>query len=239
MEITIDDRPAYATARVVFAPGEALKAESGAMLAMRGDLEVETATGGIGKALKRSLMGGESFFQNTYRAGNAGGVLWLASPLPGDAVHLKLAGEALVVQDGSYLASSPDIVVDTRWQGARGFFSGEGFVMLHVSGTGDLLLSSYGAIGKHELRAGEELTVDTGHLVAFSQGMQWETRRFAKGLKTLLFSGEGVVSVFHGPGTVWLQTRSSQNFLNWLGRRLPGGGGSGGGRGVLGGLLGE
>lgn len=239
MDVSIDHRPAYSTAKVVLAPGEAIKAEAGAMIAMRGDLAVETATGGLGKALKRTLLGGESLFQNTYRAQTAGGVVWLASPLPGDVTRLTLAGESLVVQDGSYLASHPDVVVDTRWQGARGFFAGEGFVMLHVSGRGDLLLSSYGAIEKHELRAGETLTVDTGHLVAFTDGMEWETQRFAKGVKSMLFSGEGVVSVFHGPGSVWIQTRSSQNFLNWLARRVPGGGGSGGGRGLMGGLLGE
>lgn len=240
MKITIEHGRSYATAKVELSPGEAVKAEAGAMLAMKGDVEMQTASGGLMQGLKRSLMGGESFFQNTFTARSGPGTVWFAPPLPGDVIHAPLAGNALIVQDGSYLASHPGIVVDTRWQGARGFFSGEGFVMLRVSGHGDLLLSSYGAIEMHQLQAGERLVVDTGHLVAFTEGMPQELRRVSRGLKTLFFSGEGVVSEFTGPGTVWTQSRSTQSFLSWLSAKMPGGGGSGGGRGgVLGGLLGE
>lgn len=228
MQITIEHGKSYATARVELGPGESIKAEAGAMLAMQGDLDMVTASGGIMQGLKRAMMGGESFFQNTYTA-RSGGTVWLAPPLPGDVRHIVMAGVPLIVQDGSYLASHPGIEVDTRWQGARGFFSGEGFVMLRVSGTGDLLLSSYGAIEEHPLAAGERFVVDTGHLVAFTEGMPQQLRRVSRGMKSLLFSGEGVVSEFYGPGLVYTQSRSSQSFLQWLSRRLPGGGGSGGG----------
>lgn len=239
MRISIEHGKSYATARVELAPNEVVKAEAGAMLAMKGDVHLQTASGGVLKGLKRSLMGGESFFQNTFTARGEGGTVWLAPPLPGDVLHTRLDGDALIVQDGSYLASDPSIDVDTRFQGARGFFSGEGFVMLRVSGRGDLLLSSYGAIEAHPLRPGERLIVDTGHIVAFTETMPHELERVTRGLKSLFFSGEGVVSAFTGPGTVWTQSRSSQSFLAWLSSRLPGGGGSGGGRGLMGGLLGE
>lgn len=238
MQIHLENAGSYATARLDLAPGERVKAEAGAMMAMSGDLTIETRSGGVLKGLKRAVMGGESFFQNTFTAGARGGFLWLAPALPGDVIATKLAGNALIVQDGSYLASAPEVEVDTRFQGARGFFSGEGFVMLRVSGAGDLLLSSYGAIARHDLAAGQEFRVDTGHLVAFTEGMHFETQRIG-GLKSTLFSGEGVVSAFQGPGTVWTQSRSNQSFLNWLAQRLPGGGGSSGGRGMLGGVLGE
>ncbi|HWH08863.1 MAG TPA: TIGR00266 family protein, partial [Candidatus Thermoplasmatota archaeon] len=227
MRITIEHGKSYATARVDLDPGEAVKAEAGAMLAMKGDVHLQTASGGILKGLKRSLLGGESFFQNTFTARAAGGTVWLAPPLPGDVFHTRLAGDALIVQDGSYLASAANVEVDTSWQGARGFFSGEGFVMLRVTGHGDLLLSSYGAIEAHPLRPGERLVVDTGHIVAFTEGMPHDLERVTRGLKGLFFSGEGVVSAFTGPGTVWTQSRSSQSFLQWLSSRLPGGGGSG------------
>lgn len=239
MRVTIEHGRSYATARVELAPGESMKAEAGALMAMKGDVDLQTASGGILKGLKRSLLGGESFFQNTFTARAGGGTVWLAPPLPGDVHHTRLAGDALIVQDGSYLASDPGIEVDTRWQGARGFFSGEGFVMLRVTGHGDLLLSSYGAIEAHPLKPGERLIVDTGHIVAFTEGMDHELERVTRGIKSLLFSGEGVVSAFTGPGTVWTQSRSSQSFLAWLSTRLPGGGGSGGGRGLMGGLMGQ
>lgn len=239
MQVLIEHRDSYATARVDLAPGESVKAEAGALMAMRGDVDIVTASGGIMKGLKRAVLGGESFFQNTFTARGAGGVVWLAPPMPGDVHHARLEGHALIVQDGSYLASSPAIDVDTAWQGARGFFSGEGFVMLRVSGHGDLLLSSYGAIVRHDLAPGERFVVDTGHIVAFTDGIPHDIQRITRGLKSLLFSGEGVVSAFTGPGTVWTQSRSSQSFMQWLSQKLPGGGGSGGGRGFMGGLLGE
>ena len=232
MQIRIEHGDSYATARVDLAPGEAFKAEAGALLAMRGDIDMQTASGGIMRGLKRAVMGGESFFQNTYFA-RGSGTLWLAPPLPGSVRHVEMGGVPLIVQDGSYLASHPEIQVDTAWQGARGFFSGEGFVMLRVTGVGPLLLSSYGAIEEHHLAAGERMVVDTGHLVAFVEGMPHQLRRVSRGIKSLLFSGEGVVSEFWGPGLVYTQSRSSQSFLQWLSSRLPGGGGSGGGVGGL------
>lgn len=239
MQVHIEHAESYATARVELAAGESVKAEAGAMLAIRGDVDVQTSSGGLMRGLKRAVMGGESFFQNTFTA-RSGGTVWLAPPLPGDVRHVVMAGVPLILQDGSYLASHPDIEVDTSFQGARGFFSGEGFVMLRVSGTGDLLLSSYGAIQEHALSAGERMKVDTGHLVAFTEGMPHELRRVSRGMKSLLFSGEGIVSEFTGPGLVYTQSRSSQSFLQWLSRRLPGGGGSGGGQGgMFGGILGQ
>ncbi|MGB0653379.1 MAG: TIGR00266 family protein [Thermoplasmatota archaeon] len=238
MQVTITHQPSFAKARVQLSPGEAVKAEAGALLAMEGDVDIKTASGGVMKGLKRAVLGGESFFQNTFTAGGAGGSVHLCPSLPGDLFYTRLQGHTLIVQDGSYLASAPTIQVDTKWQGARGFFSGEGFVMLKVSGQGDLILSSYGAIEQHDLKPGQRFTVDTGHIVAFTDGMGQNLRRLG-GIKSTLFSGEGIVSEFTGPGTVWTQSRSSQSFLDWLARRLPGGGGSSGGEGVMGGLLGN
>lgn len=233
MQVSIEHSESYAVARIDLSPGDSVKAEAGALLAMKGEVDMVTASGGIMRGLKRAVLGGESFFQNTYTA-RSGGTVWLAPPLPGDVRHVVMAGVPLIVQDGSYLASHPSIEVDTAWQGARGFFSGEGFVMLRVSGTGDLLLSSYGAIEQHALAPGERLMVDTGHLVAFTEGMPHELRRVSRGLKSLLFSGEGIVSEFTGPGLVYTQSRSSQSFLQWLSRRLPGGGGTSGGSDLFG-----
>ena len=236
MQVHIEHAESYAVARVELARGEQIRAEAGAMLAMKGDVDMETSSGGIMRGLKRAVLGGESFFQNTYTARGAA-TIWFAPPLPGDVRLVQMAGVPLIVQDGSYLASDPRVEVDTSFQGARGFFSGEGFVMLRVSGTGELLLSSYGAIEQHPLATGERLMVDTGHLVAFTEGMPHELRRVSRGIKSLFFSGEGIVSEFVGPGLVYTQSRSTQSFMQWLARRMPGGGGSGGGQGMFGGLL--
>jgi uncharacterized protein (AIM24 family) len=87
-----------------------------------------------------------------------------------------------------------------------------------------LLVSSYGAILERTINAGETFTVDTGHLVAFPEGIGFRVRAVG-GIKSTLFSGEGLVVDLEGPGTVLMQTRSSDAFLTWLvpqvQRRLP------------------
>lgn len=232
MRIEIEHPGSFAVARVELAPGEELRAEAGAMLAMKGDVDMQTSSGGLMRGLKRAMLGGESFFQNTFRARSAA-TIWLAPPLPGDVRVVQMAGVPLIVQDGSYLASDPRVALDTSFQGARGFFSGEGFVMLRASGSGELMLSSYGAIEQHMLGPGERMVVDTGHIVAFTEGMPHELKRVSRGLKSLFFSGEGIVSEFTGPGLVYTQSRSQQSFMQWLSRKLPGGGGTGGGVSAL------
>jgi len=96
--------------------------------------------------------------------------------------------------------------------------------LLRCSGAGTLILSSYGAIHAMQLAPGERYTVDTGHLVAFDEGIGFQVRAVG-GLKSTLFSGEGLVVDLTGPGRVLVQTRSADAFLTWLApqiqRRLP------------------
>ena len=140
--------------------------------------------------------------------------------LPGDLLAVNLQGESLMVQSGSYVASAVDIDVDTRWSGAKTFFASEGLVMLRARGRGELLMSSYGAIHDMELQAGQTQTVDTGHLVAFTEGIDFRVRTIG-GIKSTMFSGEGLVVDLTGPGRVLLQSRSTDQFLAWLIPQLP------------------
>ncbi|WP_432477381.1 TIGR00266 family protein [Nocardioides sp. GXQ0305] len=220
MHVDIRHTPSFALAVLTLSPGEEVKAEAGAMTSMSGGVEIETkAQGGIMKGLRRSVLGGESFFVNTFRA-PGGGELTLSPTLPGDIIDLPLSGQTLLVQSGSWLASSPDIEVDTKWGGGKTFFSGEGLFLLRCSGAGDMLVSSFGAIEQRTLGAGEVLKVDTGHVVAFEQGVGYEVSKVGRWKSTLL-SGEGLVATFTGPGSVWMQTRSPSDFLGWLIPQLP------------------
>jgi len=221
VEVEIKYRPSYSLAVARLAPGEPIQVEGGAMVGMSAGMTVETkARGGILKSLARSVLGGESFFVNTYRAPRQGGEILLAPALPGDMIMRSLKGERLLVQSGSYVASSEGVELETKWSGAKTFFAREGLFMLRVSGSGVLLLSSYGAIHEIDLEAGESYTVDTGHLVAFTEGMGFRVRRVG-GIKSTLFSGEGLVVDLMGPGQVLLQTRSEDAFLSWLIPKLP------------------
>ena len=127
MQVEILYRPSYSVARVLLDPNEKIQVESGAMVGMSPDLEMETeAKGGFLKSITRSMFGGESFFMNTYTGKADGDTILLAPPLPGDIAVIEMHGETLMVQSGSYLASSEGITVDTKWSGAKTFFGSEG-----------------------------------------------------------------------------------------------------------------
>jgi uncharacterized protein (TIGR00266 family) len=219
MDHDVEYRPSFALLSLSLSAGESVRAEAGSMVSYDEGIDIETdANGGLLASLSRSLFGGESFFQNTYTAREAGEVT-LAPPLPGDVLGVDVDGR-LYVQSGSYLASDTELDLDTEFGGAQTFFGGEGLFLLRLDGTGAAFLSSYGAIHERTLEAGETYTVDTGHVVAFDDGVGFDVSRVG-GLRSTLFSGEGLVCTFRGPGRVWLQTRSQDAFLAWLVPKLP------------------
>ncbi|MCZ7540924.1 MAG: TIGR00266 family protein [Anaerolineae bacterium] len=214
-------RPSYSMAIVDLAPHEEIRVESGSMVSMTEGMKLKTQMeGGILRSLTRSVLGGESFFLNVFQAPAAGGQINLAPTMPGDMMILEMHGEALLVQSGSYVASSLGIIVDAKWGGAQTFFASEGLIMLRARGEGLLILSSYGAIHPIDLAPGQRYTIDTGHLVSFSEGMGFRVRT-AGGVRSTLLSGEGLVVDLTGPGRVYMQTRSEDAFLAWLTPNLP------------------
>ena len=220
MQVTIQYGPAYSMGTLQLAPNEQVKVEAGSLLGMSQGVTIETqATGGLFKSLGRSLFGGESFFQNIYTAPAGGGQIAVAPALPGDLIALDLA-ESMLVQSGSYVASELGVQIDTKWGGAKTFFASEGLILLRASGSGKMVLSSYGAIHELHLDVGQVYTLDTGHLVAFSEKIGFKVRAVG-GFKSTLFSGEGLVVDLSGPGKVFLQTRSQDQFLSWLIPQLP------------------
>ncbi|MBU3968240.1 MAG: TIGR00266 family protein [Euryarchaeota archaeon] len=185
-------KPAYTLVEVKLEAGERIEAESGAMVYMSPGIEIATKTKGV---------------------------VGLAPPYQGDITHHRLNGETLYIQNGSYMASSPQLSLDTKWGGAKSFFSREGLFLLKMSGTGDAFISSFGAI--HEVKMKEEtFIIDTGHMVAFTEGLDYSVKRVG-GLKSTILSGEGLVAEFRGTGTLYLQTRSMNSFIGWLTPFLP------------------
>lgn len=221
MKVDLLYRPAFSLGMIHLDPNEEVRVEAASMVSMSPGVAIETAaTGGLFKSLTRSVFGGESFFQNTFKASAEGGRIGVAPALPGDLIVLELADETVLVQSGSYLASSMGIATDTKWSGAKTFFASEGLIMLRISGTGSLVLSSYGAIHEMNLGPGERVTVDTGHLVAFTESIGFTVRQVGN-LASTLFSGEGLVVDLTGPGRLLAQSRSTDQFLAWLIPKLP------------------
>ncbi|MBP6177620.1 MAG: TIGR00266 family protein [Anaerolineales bacterium] len=220
MDIQVIHRPAYSLAIAKLDPNERIRAEAGAMVSMSEGVNIETkAEGGFLKSLGRAVLGGESFFQNFFVASANGGEITLAPELPGDIVVIEMKGEKLMVQAGSYMASETGIELNAKVS-VKAFMSAEGISMLEATGTGTLLVSSYGAIFEKTLSAGEKYVVDTSHLVAFD-GTMGVTPKTVGGLKSTLFSGEGLVIELSGPGKIYIQTRSPQALINWIIPQLP------------------
>ncbi len=220
MQYRIMYQPSYSLLELQLDPSESVLAESDAMVSMSASIQMETgARSGLFGALKRAV-GGESLFQNTFTAQNGIGVITLAPTMVGDIAAREMHGESLFVQSGSFLASSPSIDLDTTWGGARTFFSSQGLFVLKATGMGMLFLSSYGAIHAVTLAPGEQLIMDTGHMVAFDATMGYHVRTVG-GLKQTLLSGEGLVVDLTGPGTIYMQTRNFAAFVKYLAPRLP------------------
>jgi uncharacterized protein (TIGR00266 family) len=221
MEVETLYKPTYSLGVIKLAGGEQVRVEGGSMVSMSAGIQVETkATGGFLKSLARKALTSESFFQNVFTAPPEGGHVAVAPTLPGDITVREVQGDAWLVQGGDYVASEMGVEVDSKWGGAKTFFGGEGLFMLRCFGRGKLVLSSYGAIHEFDLAAGQRYTIDTGHLVAFPEGMQFNIKTIG-GLKSTLFSGEGIVVELVGPGKVLMQTRSWNAFMSYLVPQLP------------------
>lgn len=220
MKFEIKYQPAYSLGVISLASGEQIQAETGAMVSKSESVKLETSIkGGLFSGLKRSVLGGESFFLNTFTAEQSGEVT-IAPALPGDILALEIGGQPLLVQSGSFLAATMGVTIDTKWGGAKTFFSREGLFLLKCSGQGTVFLSSYGAIHPVQVGPGERYAVDTGHMVAFDESVKYEVGR-SGGWKSTLLSGEGLVVKITGPGRFYLQTRSEDSFLDWLLPKIP------------------
>ncbi len=201
-------QPSFALAVIKLQPEASIQAESGAMVSMSANVELQSQMkGGVFGALKRAV-GGESAFVSTFTARGGPGEVTLAPGAPGDIAAIELNNQAFFVQSSSYLAGDGGLVVDTKWGGAKSFFGGEGLFVLQVHGTGVLIVSSYGAIHRKRLGPGERYVVDTGHLVAWEATTQYTLRKAAAGFFRTLTSGEGIVAEFAGPGEILIQTRN-------------------------------
>ena len=212
-------RPGAAVAALRLEPGEAVGAETGTMLAMGPEIDLETRTGGLGKIVGR-LLTGEGAFQSRFVAARGGGELILAPSAPGDVQAVRLAGDAYLVASGAMLAASESLDVNAKTR-LKNFFIGESLFMLRVSGTGTLFLSAFGAIHPRELQVGESLKVESGHLVAWSDTMEVRVGRVTRSWLGTAFSGEAIVATLTGPGVIYMQTRAPQAFGAYVAGFLP------------------
>tara|TARA_Y100001936_G_C15902417_1_gene574014 strand:+ start:114 stop:851 length:738 start_codon:yes stop_codon:yes gene_type:complete len=222
MEYKVVGGEAFPFLRVRLATGETVKAESNAMVMMRGGLSLTgKMDGGIGRAIGR-MFSGESLFMQEITADKGPGEVMLATFLPGTMNKIDIVGDTLLVQAGSFLACDAGVEVSTKVQSlGKAIFGGEGLFVSKVTGNGSVIVSSYGGIQQITLREGEEVVIDNGHLVAWDGYMDYKITKGGNGWFRSVLSGEVLALRFRGPGRIWIQSRNLKDFENWIKSLMP------------------
>ena len=220
MNTEIEFSPSYSLLTVHLETDENVAAEPGAMVAKQGvELQTESSGAGIVGGFRR-VLGGESFLVNRFTGGPEGGWVMLAPPAPGDIQERQLFPDLdLFIQKGAFLAGCGPVELSSKFQGFRGVLSGEGLFFLRAyvdESPGTVFFHSYGALREIVLEPGRELVVDTGHLVAFTGGVDYSVRKVGGGIRSMIGSGEGLVMEMSGSGLVWVQTRNLSSLTSWM-----------------------
>lgn len=215
----IENNPAYAFLILTLQANQMVMVESGAMAAMDSWIKMKSKMkGGLGKSIGR-MLGGESLFLSEFTAQNQAGELYLSPGVPGDVAHYVLTGNNnLMIQSSGFVACGAEVEIDTKFQGFKGFFSGESLFLLKATGQGDVWFSSYGAILEVDVRG--SYVVDTGYIVAFEDTLNYNVEIMGglsfKNLRTGILGGEGFVCRFSGNGKLWIQSRNLYPLMNFL-----------------------
>jgi uncharacterized protein (TIGR00266 family) len=223
MQIDILCRPSASVAKLTLDAGEQVVCEVGAMIAMSAGFNVQTTArqrggGGLWAGVKR-MVAGENFFLNQFVASQPEQTLYLGPGLCGDVILHRLRAGSLIVQGSSWLASGPGVEIDATFQGVgNALFSGESMFWVRCTGTGDVLLSSFGAI--YEIDVEDTHVVDSGHIVAFEDTLQFRVGKLGDSWLQTFLSGEGLVCHFQGRGKLYCQSHSPPNFGKQLGPML-------------------
>lgn len=221
MKATIDNRPVFTTLTVTLEAEETFRAEGGAMVAMSSNVELKSKKQGKGLGgMFKAAVSGEGLFASEFHAIGGPGEVVLAPPTPGDIIEFAVDGKTVYAQNGAYLAGASDLELGTKGS-LKAMISGEGLFLQTISGHGPLYLSCYGSVFSRTLAAGETFVVDTGHMLAFEEGVNYTVKKVSKGLFSTIASGEGLVAEFSGPGTVWIQSRNLGGFAALLSKLLP------------------
>mmetsp|Transcript_18189 Transcript_18189/g.33770 ORF Transcript_18189/g.33770 Transcript_18189/m.33770 type:complete len:471 (-) Transcript_18189:432-1844(-) len=220
-------------------PSEVVIGEAGGMMFMEDGIKFEAKFGdgsdpkqGFWKKLMAAggrLMTGESLFVTHFtNESQRKARVAFAAPYPGTVVPLNLAdlGGAVVCQRDAFLCAALGTKISMTFNKriGSGLFGGEGFILQKVEGDGMAFVHAGGTIIKRQLN-NERIRLDTGCLVAFTPGIQFDIM-FSPGLKTAFFGGEGLfLAVLKGTGTVWMQSLPFSRMADRIIQSAPSAGG--------------
>ncbi|MBW3010792.1 TIGR00266 family protein [Candidatus Woesearchaeota archaeon] len=199
--------------------GEKVYSERGGMTWMSDNIKMETSTkGGLWKGFKR-MFSGESFFLTTFTCETGTGVITFGSEVPGKILPIQIKpGKEYICQKDAFLCAENTVVLDIYFKKrlGAGFFGGEGFILQKLSGKGEAFINIDGEVTEVNLKPGQVLKVDTGHLAMYEPTVEYDIE-VVKGVKNILFGGEGFFfAVLRGPGKVWLQSLPARKLAGRL-----------------------
>jgi len=223
MEYTITGTVMQAV-EVMLGPNESMFTESGGMAWMGGPVEMTTNTkGGLMKGLGRALAG-ESLFMTTYTCKGNRCLVVFTLEAPGKVIPLELAqGQSVIAQRDAFMCAQEGVSLEMHFRKrlGTGLFGGEGFILQKITGPGIAFLEIAGEVKEYDLKPGQTLKIDPGHIAAFEPTVKYSIER-VKGLKNIFFSGEGLfLATLTGPGKIWLQTMPIVNLAQKIARYIP------------------
>lgn len=212
------------TLDIYLSQGESVYTESGGMAWMTGDINMETNTrGGLMKGLARSLAG-ESLFLTTYTCQGQGALITFTPEAPGSIIPLELAaGESRICQKDAFMVAETQVSLEVHFRKklGAGLFGGEGFVLQKITGPGTAWVEIAGEVRSYNLKAGQTMQVDPGHIAMYEPTVSYDITR-VKGVKNIVFGGEGLfLATLSGPGRVWLQSLPLSNLAQKIAQYLP------------------
>jgi uncharacterized protein (TIGR00266 family) len=218
MDYKIEHGPVFTILRINLKQGDQFRAEAGAMVSMSPTLKLEAKTTGKGlMGTFKAAVGGEGLFATLFTAETGDGELVLAPSVLGDILKMDMSGNTIYAEGGAYLAGSPGLELSTKGS-LKAMISGEGLFLQRITGTGIVFLNSFGAVFEKTLAPGEVYIVDTNHIVAFEETIQYKIKKASKGIFSSLASGEGLVCEYTGPGKMWVQTRALSALAQAIGK---------------------
>lgn len=203
-------------------PQETAVAESGAFMMMDNGIEMQTIFGDgshqqdsgiLGKLFNagKRLLVGESLFMTAFtNTGYGKKKVSFAAPYTGKIIALDLRelGGKVIAQKDAFLCAAKGVSIGIEFQRklGTGIFGGEGFIMQKLEGDGFAFAHAGGYVIERELQPGEVVKVDTGCVVAYTAGVDFDIE-FVKGIRNFMFGGEGLFfATLRGPGKIWLQS---------------------------------
>ena len=204
-------------------PQETVIGEPGSFMMMDNDIQMATIfgdgsqssnSGGVfGKLMNagKRLIVGENLFMTAFtNTGHGKKRISFAAPYTGKIIPLNLSQHngKIIAQKDAFLCAAKGVSIGIEFQRklGTGLFGGEGFIMEKLEGDGMAFVHAGGYVCERTLQHGEVLKIDTGCVVAYTAGIDFDIE-FIKGIRNFMFGGEGLFfATLRGPGKVWIQS---------------------------------